>query len=162
MITIDNMQAVHWAAVRKIYEQGIQTGHATFEPQCPSWDQWDSAHLQDSRLVATNETGIIGWAALSPVSGRCVYAGVAEVSVYVDVSFSGAGIGTQLLKELVSSSERQQIWTLQAGIFPENLASIRIHEKAGFRVVGTREKIGQMPDGTWRNVVLMERRSNKF
>jgi L-amino acid N-acyltransferase YncA len=146
--------------VLSIYEEGIRTGNATFETSAGSWEQWDAGHLKSPRLVAESAEEVVGWAALSPVSGRCVYGGVAEVSVYVSSAARGKGIGVALLTRLTEESEKHNIWTLQAGIFPENEASIKIHEKAGFRTVGIREKLGKM-DGRWRDVVLMERRSEK-
>lgn len=148
----------HWPAVKAIYESGLATGNATFQTSAPSWEEWDSSHLKHSRLVAIHNGQVTGWAALTPVSGRCVYAGVAEVSVYIDSHSRGQGIGEQLLKALITDSEKNGIWTLQAGIFPENIPSIRIHERTGFRQVGFREKIGQM-NGIWRDTVLLERRS---
>jgi phosphinothricin acetyltransferase len=148
----------HWQAVRTIYEQGIATGHATFQTSAPEWGEWDDAHLKHCRLVAILDNRVAGWAALTPVSGRCVYAGVAEVSVYIAAFSRGLGIGEELLQALIAESEKNGLWTLQAGIFPENIASIRIHEKTGFRQVGYREKIGQM-NGIWRDTVLLERRS---
>ena len=148
----------HWPAVRAIYEQGIATGHATFQTGAPEWEEWDGAHLKHSRLVAILDNEVAGWAALTPVSGRCVYAGVAEVSVYIAPLSRGLGIGKGLLQALIAESEKNGLWTLQAGIFPENIASIRIHEKTGFRQVGYREKIGQM-NGVWRDTVLLDRRS---
>ena len=152
------MTAADWPAVREIYAQGIATGNATFEKSPPEFETWDRGHLAACRLIARNGDEVAGWAALIPVSGRCVYAGVAEVSVYVGEVVRGQGIGLKLLNALVEESEKSGIWTLQAGIFPENEASIAIHRKAGFRIVGTREKLGCM-DGRWRDVVLMERRS---
>jgi len=147
-----------WAAVRAIYLEGIATGNATFEKSAPEWAVWDAAHLKACRFVARASGDVLGWAALSPVSGRCVYSGVAEVSVYVAERARGRGLGGKLLAALVQASEREGIWTLQAGIFPENAASIAIHERCGFRVVGKREKLGAL-DGRWRDVVLLERRS---
>jgi len=152
------MAAEDWPAVRTIYQEGIATGNATFERSAPEWEKWDSAHLPHCRLVARSAGGILAWAALSPVSSRCVYAGVAEVSIYVAAGLRGGGIGRALLSALVESSERENIWTLQAGIFPENIASVELFRKAGFRVLGTRERLGSM-DGRWRDVTLMERRS---
>ena len=153
------MQPEHWPQVRAIYLEGIATGNATFEQSAPEWDNWDAGHLAKPRLVARAESGdILGWAALSPVSGRCVYAGVAEVSVYIAEHARGRGVGRQLLERLVDESEAAGVWTLQAGIFPENAASVSLHASTGFRVVGTRERIGQM-NGRWRDVLLMERRS---
>jgi len=159
MIQLRPMQAGDWPAVSRIYAAGIATGHATFETDVPSWEVWDQSHLPEARLVAESAGEVRGWAALTPVSGRCVYAGVGEVSVYVDPAFGGAGLGTRLLAALVAASEAAGLWTLQAGIFPENRASIRIHEKCGFRVLGTRERLGQM-NGVWRDVTVMERRSD--
>lgn len=147
-----------WPQVKLIYEKGINTGNATFQTSAPSWQDWNESHLAICRIIAESNSQIIGWAALTPVSSRCVYAGVAEVSVYVDPEHSGKGIGLALLEELVHLSETEGIWTLQAGIFPENTASLRIHEKAGFRTLGIREKIGKQ-NGIWRDTVLLERRS---
>ena len=158
MIAIEPLTADHWEAVRTVYLEGISTGNATFQQTAPDWMDWNNGHLQACRAVAVKDKEIIGWAALSPVSGRCVYAGVAEVSVYVAQAARGRGVGTKLLTNLVADSEAAGIWTLQAGIFPENTASIHLHTKAGFRIVGTRERVGAM-NGRWRDVVLMERRS---
>ncbi len=156
---IDTMRSEEdWDAVRAIYEEGIATKNATFETAAPAWEQWDAAHLKDCRFVARANGVVVGWAALSPVSSRCVYGGVAEVSVYVAESAQGQGVGKALLDALVAESERCGLWTLQAGIFPENAASVRLHERCGFRMVGRREKIGQM-DGVWRDTLLLERRS---
>ncbi len=145
-------------AVAAIYQDGIETGNATFESEAPGWVAWDKNHLKHSRLCALVDGKIAGWAAVSPVSGRCVYGGVAEVSVYVGYAFRGQAIGKALLLELIRSSEANGIWTLQSGVFPENIASIAIHEACGFRKVGFREKVGQMR-GIWRDTVLFERRS---
>jgi L-amino acid N-acyltransferase YncA len=151
-----------WESVKDIYLQGIATGNATFQKDAPSREEWDKGHLDFGRIVSVNERNeVTGWCALSAVSSRCVYAGVAEVSVYVSTANTGKQIGTLLLKQLVAESETNSIWTLQAGIFPENTASIRIHEKEGFRIVGYREKIGQM-DGVWRDTLLLERRSKSI
>lgn len=152
------MRGDDWPSVNAIYEAGIATKNATFETAAPAWETWDAAHLKDCRLVARANREVVGWAALTPVSGRCVYAGVAEVSVYIAETVRGQGVGKALLNALVVASERCGLWTLQAGILRENTASIRLHERCGFRVVGYREKIGQM-DSVWRDVVLMERRS---
>jgi L-amino acid N-acyltransferase YncA len=157
-MNIEPMFASHWEQVRNIYEEGILTGNATFETFAPAWEQWNQSHLQHSRLVATENSEVLGWAALTAVSGRCVYAGVAEVSVYVAERARGRGIGKKLLKALIEQSETNGLWTLQAGIFPENKSSIAIHLAAGFRVVGTRERIGRM-NNIWRDTVLLERRS---
>ena len=158
MIEIIEMTAPHWGEVKRIYLEGIATGQATFQTSAPDWEQWDSSHLASCRLVAVERGQVLGWAALTPVSGRCVYAGVAEVSVYISSEARGKGIGRLLLEELVTESEKNNYWTLQAGIFPENEASLRLHEAAGFRIIGTRERIGQM-NGVWRDTVLLERRS---
>jgi L-amino acid N-acyltransferase YncA len=152
------MRTEDWESVRAIYIQGIATGNATFERTAPDWETWNAAHLTSCRLVARRGSEILGWAALSPYSRRQVYSGVAEVSVYVAEAARGRGVGAALLSGLVTKSGQQGIWTLQAGIFPENAASIRLHQKFGFRVVGTRERIGSM-DGRWRDVVLVERRA---
>jgi L-amino acid N-acyltransferase YncA len=147
-----------WPAVHEIYLQGIATGNATFEQSAPEWKEWDERHLPSCRLVSRLEGRIVGWAALSPVSSRCVYGGVAEVSIYIAEDARGRGVGRQLLSALVDASEQNGIWTLQAGIFPENQASIRLHQQVGFRIVGRRERLGCM-NGQWRDIVLMERRS---
>lgn len=168
-LKIRAMRSDDWAAVRAIYEEGIASGHATFETTAPSWEAWDASHLTTCRLVAirvladpaeaaTPSDCLIGWAALTPVSGRCVYAGVAEVSVYVAAALRGSGVGRRLLDALVTQSERQGLWTLQASVFPENAASLGAHTRAGFRIVGTRERLGQLK-GVWRDVLLLERRS---
>jgi phosphinothricin acetyltransferase len=159
-IEIHALSADDWESVRAIYLEGIQTGDATFETEAPDWDSWDKAHLKIARFVASENNEVIGWAALSPVSMRRVYAGVAEVSVYVATVARGKGVGRQLLNGLISESERSGIWTLQAGIFPENESSIALHEACGFRKAGRREKIGKLGD-VWRDVILMERRSPK-
>lgn len=148
----------HWNAVREIYAQGMASGNATFEQVVPEWTEWDSRHLATCRLIARLGAEVLGWAALSRASARRVYEGVAEVSIYIAEQAHGQGIGSRLLAALVAESEQNGIWTLQAGIFPENAASIRLHQRAGFRVVGTRERIGYM-DGRWRDTLLMERRS---
>lgn len=152
-----------WPAVRSIYLQGIATGHATFESDAPGWDDWDAGHLEVPRLVARVNNTILGWAALSPVTERCVYAGVAEVSLYVGEEHRGRGVGSTLLRALIEESERLSIWTLQAGIFPENRASMALMKRNGFRELGTREKLGRMTygprAGAWRDVLLLERRS---
>jgi len=152
------LRAEHWPAVRAIYEEGIATGNATFETSAPAWRAWNASHLPFARLVALDGGEVIGWAALSRVSDRCAYAGVAEVSVYVTASAQGRGVGSTLLASLVGESEANGIWTLTAGIFPENVSSVRLHERAGFRVVGMRKRIGKL-NGRWRDVLLLERRS---
>jgi L-amino acid N-acyltransferase YncA len=150
----------HWSAVKTIYEDGLATGNASFQTSAPSWEEWNAAHLKHSRLVALDGDTILGWAALTPVSGRCVYAGVAEVSVYINANSRGKGVGKTLLQALITESEKNGLWTLQAGIFPENTASVKLHENAGFRTIGIREKIGKMGD-RWRDTVQLERRSTK-
>lgn len=157
-ITIADMKMDDWKAVRDIYRQGIETGNATFETDVPDWVVWDRNHRADCRLIIRSQDRSVGWAALSPVSQRTVYSGVAEVSVYVAKEVRNRGIGKALLSALVMAAENAGIWTLQAGIFPENKASIALHLRCGFRKVGCRKRIGQL-HGTWRDVILMERRS---
>jgi phosphinothricin acetyltransferase len=159
IMKIQPLEPSHYPAVKTIYEMGIATGPATFQTEAPSWEEWDKSHLKNCRLVALNESNtVVGWVALTPVSGRCVYAGVAEVSVYVDAQHQGKGIGKKLLEELIRQSEAQNLWTLQAGIFPENRPSLKLHEQCGFRKIGYREKIGKMKN-VWRDTVFLERRS---
>jgi L-amino acid N-acyltransferase YncA len=146
-----------WPDVNRIYGDGIATRNATFETETPTWDSWDAGHLPEHRFVAVDGGSLLGWVALSGYSDRCCYAGVAEESVYVDPAAQGRGVGRALLEQAIASSEAAGIWTLQAGIFPENPASLALHERCGFRVVGVRERIGQL-DGVWRDVVLLERR----
>lgn len=157
---IIKMEKEHWPEVEAIYLDGIKTKHATFETASPGWDKWNKSHLDICRFVLKQDNNIIGWAALSPYSKRFVYRGVAEVSIYLAHTATGNGFGTFLLDQLIADSETNGVWTLQAGIFPENIASIIIHKKLGFREVGVRKKLGQM-DGIWRNVALLERRSTK-
>jgi len=152
------MQPHDWPAVREIYEQGIATKQATFETATPSWEDWDAGHFVDLRLVAEEDGEVIGWAALSPVSRRASYAGVAEGSVYVAAGARSRGVGRALLGKLLADADEAGFWTIQTSIFPENVASIELHRRCGFRVVGTRERIGQL-DGVWRDTVLMERRA---
>jgi len=160
---IGSMKPEDWEQVRAIYEEGIATENATFEPVVPDWGKWDSAHVPEPRLVVKVEGQVAAWAALSRVSARKVYAGIAEVSIYVGEKFRGKGVGDALLGALVEASEKAGFWTLQGGIFPENAVSIDLHKKHGFRVLGIREKVGKMAfgelKGKWRDVVLMERRS---
>jgi L-amino acid N-acyltransferase YncA len=146
-----------WPTVAAIFEEGIATGDATFETEPPSWDAWDAAH-SDIRLVAESDDGVVGWAALSGYSDRCCYRGVSEVSVYVADALRGRGVGRALLDAVISRSEAAGIWTLQAGIFPENKPSLRLHLGSGFRLVGVRERLGEL-GGVWRDVLLLERRS---
>jgi L-amino acid N-acyltransferase YncA len=153
------MTAGDWPAVRTIYEEGIATGHATFETEAPDWPAWDEAHLPDHRFVAKWDDVVVGWVALAPVSHRRVYAGVAEVSVYVADGARGQGVGRALLTAVVRSSEEAGLWTLQTGIFPENEASLALHRALGFREVGIRERIGRH-HGVWRDVIFLERRSS--
>lgn len=159
-LVIDAMEDSDWAQVREIYREGITTGDATFETQAPDWGAWDAAHLRSPRLVARAHGAVVAWAALSAVSSRPVYAGVAELSLYVGASARGRGVGRRLLAALVEASERAGFWTLQAGIFPENGASLAVHRACGFRVIGRYERLGRQSDGLWRDVVLLERRSS--
>jgi L-amino acid N-acyltransferase YncA len=159
MNIIRTMLEEDWPFVREIYLQGIATGQATFETTAPDWPFWNSSHVQKHRLISESEGRIAGWAALTPVSGRCVYAGVAEVSVYVGEEFRGRKIGQALLQELIKESEKDGYWTLQAGIFEENFASMKLHEQNGFRVIGYRKRLGKM-NGVWRDVNFLERRSD--
>lgn len=156
------MRPEDWPAVRDIYAQGIATRNATFETDLPDWEKWDASHRSDCRLVARDEhrTALLGWAALNRVSARRAYSGVTEVSVYVAAEARGCGVGSALLQSLIEQSEATEIWTLQAGIFPENSASLALHKSFGFREVGVRQRIGKL-DGVWRDVVLLERRSTK-
>ena len=155
---IGELREQHWEQVRAIYAEGMATGLATFETVVPSWERWDSGHLSCCRLIAREGETIKGWAALSPVSARSVYAGVAEVSVYVGERYRGEGVGRALLEALVRDSEQSRLWMLQAAIFAENKASVRLHARCGFRVVGTRERIARL-NGRWLDTILMERRS---
>ena len=157
-VTVEALRPEHWAEVARIYADGIATGNATFETEVPSWETWDRAHLPEHRLVAIHDGRVVGWVAVSPVSDRCVYGGVVENSVYVDESVRGRGIGRRLLDALVESTEAAGVWTIQAGMFPENAGSVRLHERVGFEVVGTRKRLGKL-HGAWRDVLLMERRS---
>lgn len=156
-VAVEPMTPGDWPAVREIYTEGIATGDATFETEAPAWDRWDATHLAEHRLVARLEGRVAGWAALSPVSDRCAYAGVAEDSVYVASWARGRGVGRALLTALIAGADARGIWTVQTGIFPENAASVALHERCGFRVVGTRERLGRL-GGRWRDVLLLERR----
>jgi L-amino acid N-acyltransferase YncA len=160
---IDTMKPEDWPQIRSIYLEGLGTGNSTFEADAPDWDKWDSAHLREHRSVVRAGDGILAWAALSPVSTRCVYSGVAELSLYVSAAHRSKGIGSALLKAIINSTEKAGLWTLQGGIFPENTPSLRLVRKHGFKEIGRREKIGKMTygdlAGTWRDVILVERRS---
>jgi L-amino acid N-acyltransferase YncA len=158
-IIIDKMLSEDWEQVRQIYLEGISTGNATFQKDAPSWEEWNNGHILECRMVARSGEKVLGWAALSPTSSRCVYAGVAEVSIYVSLNNNGKGIGSKLLQSLIEASEQNGFWTLKSGIFPKNSGSIKLHKKLGFREVGRQERIGKM-DGVWRDVILLERRSN--
>jgi L-amino acid N-acyltransferase YncA len=146
-----------WPAVTEIYAAGIATANATFETTVPAWDDWDRAHLDDHRLVAVVGSDVVGWAALAPASDRCAYAGVAENSVYIHPHHRGCGVGRVLLTALLAGADAAGFWTVQTGIFPENTASVALHQRCGFRIVGTRERIGRL-DGVWRDVLFVERR----
>ena len=158
MIALRRMSAADWPAVERIWAEGIATGHATFETETPTWDEFDAARLPEHRLVAEDDGEVVGWAALSPVSRRPCYEGVAEHSVYVAESARGRGVGRLLLETLLSSAEKAGIWTIQTSIFPENAASLALHQRVGFRVVGRRERIAKL-DGAWRDTLFLERRS---
>jgi len=162
-VTMTALTAEHWPAVERIYADGIATGNATFEAAPPSWEAFDTGKLADHRLVAIDESGeVVGWAAASAVSDRCAYAGVVEHSVYVSRAVQGRGIGRRLLEALLANAQDKGVWTVQSGIFPENTSSLAVHAAAGFRIVGTRERLGRMTYGPyvdqWRDVVLVERR----
>ncbi len=157
-ITVRPMVASDWQAVSIIYAEGIATGFATFETDVPTYDAWDSAHMNSCRLVATENEKILGWAALSPVSSRCVYGGIGEVSIYVGKESRGKGAGRILMDALIKESEAEGLWTIQSGIFPENTGSIELHKKVGFRYIGKRERVGKL-NGEWKDNLLFERRS---
>lgn len=156
---IENMKASDWKQVSDIYYTGIKTEIATFQNDIPTWDEWDKSHSTTCRFVARTEDKILGWVALSPVSSRCVYAGVAEVSIYIHPEYKGMGIGTALLNNMISYSEEEGYWTLQSGIIKENISSRKLHQKCGFREIGYRERLGKINNGKWHDVILMERRS---
>jgi phosphinothricin acetyltransferase len=157
-VTVRDLRPNDWPEVARIYDEGIVTGNATFETQAPSWQEWDAAHLPDHRFVAEDDGRVAGWIALAPASSRQCYAGVAEISVYVAEDVRGKGVGSELLATVVESAERARLWTLQTSVFPENEASLALLQRFGFRIVGTRERIGQL-HGVWRDTVLVERRS---
>ncbi len=156
---IDQMKQSDWKQVANIYLDGIKTGVATFQTEVPTWQEWNNSHISSCRLVVRLGDSVLGWGALSATSSRCVYAGVAEVSIYIGEKYKGQGIGGILLKELVKESEEKGFWTLQSGIIRENVCSIALHKKCGFREVGIRERISKMDNKDWLDVVLMERRS---
>ena len=160
-IAIRDLRPGDWSEVSRIYAEGIATRNATFETEVPSWDDWDAAHLAGHRLVAVAEGEVVGWIALGAVSERACYRGVAEVSAYVAQEARGQGIGAALLAEMIESAEAAGIWTLETGVFPENARSLALLKRFGFREVGIRERISQL-DGVWRDVVLMERRSDRW
>ena len=157
-VSIEPLEANHWPEVARIYAEGIATRNATFETEVPGWEEWNGAHLGEHRFVAEEDGEVLGWIALAPISTRCCYAGVAEISAYVRERARGRGVGATLLEAVVRSTERAGIWTLETGVFPENEASLALLKRFGFREVGVRERIGQL-DGVWRDVVFLERRS---
>ncbi len=157
VVTVRSMAPADWPAVARIYAAGIATGQATFETAPPPWERWDAAHRADLRFVATAGDEVLGWVAASPVSDRCAYAGVVEDSVYVAPEAQGGGVGRAMLTRLVDACDAAGIWTIQSGVFPENLASVALHHACGFRTVGRRERLGQLA-GVWRDVLLLERR----
>ena len=157
-VSIEKLRPEHWPGVVRVFEEGIATRNATFETEAPTWDAWDSSHLPEHRLVALRDGDVAGLAAVSPVSDRSCYRGVVENSVYVSETARGQGVGQRLLEEVIASTEAAGIWTIEAGMFPENEGSIRLHERVGFQIVGRRERIGKL-DGVWRDVLLLERRS---
>ena len=157
-VVIRDLRPGDWPEVSRIYTAGIATRNATFETEVPSYEDWDASHLPERRFVAAEGDRVVGWVAVTGYSDRCCYRGVADLSVYVDPAAQGRGVGRALLEHLVADTDQSDIWTLQAGVFPENAASLALHGRCGFRVVGTRERIGRL-DGVWRDVVLLERRS---
>ena len=159
-VKVRSMVEQDWDSVARIYQQGMDTNISTFQTECPSYEEWDKGHVKSCRLVAIEGEEIIGWAALSAVSSRCVYAGVGELSIYVDNNYKGKGVGSKLLSCLIAESEKHEFWTIQSGIMEENEASINLHKKCGFREIGYREKVGKDRYGKWRNTILMEKRSS--
>ncbi|WP_299221093.1 GNAT family N-acetyltransferase [uncultured Aquimarina sp.] len=160
-IKIQSFNQSDWSYIAKIYKEGIDTGIATFETNVPDWNQWNQSHSKSCRLKAVLKNEIIGWAALSPVSNRDVYSGVAEVSIYITSKYRNFGIGKLLLAKLIEESEQEGFWTLQAGIFSNNAASIKLHTSLGFRIIGYREKVGKLQE-TWHDNTILERRSKKI
>jgi L-amino acid N-acyltransferase YncA len=158
-LTLAELRPEHWPQVAAIYAEGLATGDASFETEVPSWERWHEVHLQDHRFVALRDGKVVGWVAVSNVSDRCVYGGVVENSVYVAAAARGRGVGLRLLERLIASTEAAGIWTIQTGIFPENTASLRLHERADFELVGRRKRLGKL-NGRWRDVLLLERRSD--
>lgn len=160
MLAVAPMAQADYPAVAEIYAAGIEAGNATFERDVPTWEAWSEARGGLPCLVAKNEAAeVLGWAALTPASARCVYRGVAAISIYVHPEHRRGGVATELLLALIAAAETASLWTLEAGIFPENTASVALHERCGFRLVGVRKRVGQMADGSWRDVLLYERRS---
>lgn len=157
---IDEMVSSDWKQVSNIYLEGINTGKATFQTEVPTFENWDNGHVKSCRLVARLGNDILGWGALSPTSSRCVYNGVAEVSIYIGEIHRGKGIGKNILNDLIKLSEKNGFWTLQSGIIRENISSIKLHEECGFREIGIRQKVAKMNNAKWHDVVFMERRSN--
>ena len=160
MVDIRRMRPEDWPEVEAIYAAGIRTGEATFETETPSWEEFDAGRLAEHRLVAVEDDRVVGWAALSPTSPRPCYAGVVENSVYVAADARGRGVGRALLEALVSGADDAGLWTIQTSVFPENTATLALHERAGFRVVGRRERVAQL-GGVWRDTLLLERRSRR-
>lgn len=161
-LRIREMRDTDWEAVASIYGEGIETNIATFQREVPNYETWDKSHIKSCRIVAEDNGQVVGWVALTAISNRCVYAGVAEVSIYIKSDCRGKGIGEKLLQDVITASEKEGFWTLQSGIFEINTASIALHKKMGFRMVGYREKIAKDQGGVWQNTVLMERRSPIF
>lgn len=159
-IIINEMIPSDWGQVKEIFMEGILTANATFRTEAPTWDEWDKGHLKNCRFVAKQNGEVVGWVALTPISSMLAFSGVVEVSIYISASAAGMGVGSRLLQQVIDSSEQNKIWTIQAMIFPENIASINLHRKFGFEEVGTRKQMGRL-NGVWRDVVLLERRSNK-
>lgn len=156
---IEEMKSSDWEQVKNIYLEGIKTKIATFQTEAPTWEEWNSGHINSCRLVARSGDNVLGWAALSPTSGRCCYVGVVEVSIYIGEKYKGQGVGTALFEHLIKLSEESGFWTLYSSIIRQNSASIALHKKCGFREIGIREKIAKTNEGIWHDVVLMERRS---